>query len=233
MSVCVINQPSYIPWRGYFHQIHLADTFVFYDDVQYDKHGWRNRNIIKGPNSSQRLTIPVLSKGCLTDQIAINQIQINPDSNWAAKHWKTLVQTYSKTPYFHDYAPLLQSCFESPPSLLCEFTINLTMVIARALGLEDINFVRSSELNITGDRSLRLVKIVKQFGADTYVSGPSARNYLDEKLFLEAGIRIQYMEYEYEEYEQRFPPFDPFVSVLDLMFMTGPNAPKYIWESDE
>tara|TARA_Y100000588_G_scaffold128607_1_gene140922 strand:- start:2354 stop:3052 length:699 start_codon:yes stop_codon:yes gene_type:complete len=230
MSTCVIIQPSYIPWRGYFHQIQLSDTFVFYDDVQYDKHGWRNRNKVKGPNGSQWLTIPVLSKGCVVDRFPINQARIKPDSNWAAKHWQTLTHLYGKTPYFDKYAHLLQTCFESPPALLCDFTINLTMLITRALGLGDKQFVRSSTLNITGDRSSRLVNICKHFGAKAYLTGPSAHTYLDEELFNKASIRIEYMEYQYAEYEQIFPPFDPFVSILDLMFMTGPDAPRHIWE---
>ncbi len=176
--------------------------------------------------------MPVLSKGSVVDQLPINQIQINPDPKWASKHWKTLSQVYGKTPYFHKYAPLLKPCFDSPPALLSDFTINLITLIARALGLGDKQFVRSSTLNITGNRSSRLVKICKHFGAKTYLTGPSANAYLEEDLFREANIRIEYMEYQYDEYEQVSPPFNPYVSILDLMFMTGPDAPRHIWKKE-
>src|SRR6185295_8342348 len=104
---CVINQPNYIPWRGYFHQIKKADVFVFYDDVQFDKHGWRNRNRIKTSNGPVWLTIPVASRGNVVHHTPINAIEILWDKPWNEKHWATLRQAYAKAPYFARYAPLL------------------------------------------------------------------------------------------------------------------------------
>ena len=98
---CVILQPSYIPWRGFFHQVRKADVFIHYDDAQYDKEGWRNRNRVKGPNGAQWLTIPVRSKGNVTNGLPINKVRITEGQDWARKHWETLRQLYGKAPYLH------------------------------------------------------------------------------------------------------------------------------------
>jgi hypothetical protein len=229
---CVILQPSYIPWRGYFDQIHRADVFVFYDDVQYDKHGWRNRNRVKTPTGSQWLTIPVFTKGATTQHLLINEVRIDQGAHWERKHWTTLAQSYGKAPYWSRYAPLLQGFFASQPrpERLADFTIDLTVAIAHALGIEHTRFIRSSSLEASGTKTRRLIEILQRLGATHYISGPAARDYIEEEQFRAAGIGLEYMTYEYPEYPQMYPPFDPQVSILDLLFMTGPDAPRYIWE---
>ena len=225
---CVILQPSYIPWRGYFHQIEKADIFVFYDDVQYDKHGWRNRNRIKTHQGTKWLTIPVLARDAPVEHTPINQVLIDQRQPWNRKHWMTLVQSYSKAPYFSQYMSLLEELYRQPPALLADFTIELTIVLARQLGIEHTRFMRSSEIRANGMKTERLIKILTCLGADRYISGPSAKNYIDEAQFTSAGIALEYMEYNYPEYEQLYPPYDPQVSILDVMFMTGPDALSYI-----
>ncbi len=232
-SVCVVLQPSYIPWRGFFHQIQKADIFVFYDDVQYDKHGWRNRNLVKTPRGSQWLTIPVASKGAVSQGLPISEVEIVWDRNWTRSHWGTLAGCYARAPYFDRYAPLLREFYGRRPIKLADFTIELTVALARELGLNHTRFVRSSELRITGTRTERLVNLIASLGATHYVSGPSAREYLDESLLARAGITLEYMSYSYPEYPQLYPPFDGRVSILDLLFMQGPNASRYIWGAAE
>ncbi len=227
---CVILQPSYIPWRGYFDQIHRADIFVFYDDVQFDKHGWRNRNRIKTPQGSKWITIPVLTKGTLTNERLICDTQTANDT-WPIDHWKALVSAYGKAPYFHQYEPILREFYEERGvrENFVNFVINLTITLAGELGMTRARFLRSSELGIKGGKTERLVRIVQEVGATHYLSGPSARNYLEEEKFEQEGIVLEYMTYDYPEYEQLYPPYDPQVSILDLLFMKGPDAPKYIW----
>jgi hypothetical protein len=224
---CVILQPSYIPWRGYFHQIYLADVFVFYDDVQYDKHGWRNRNRIKTHQGTQWLTIPVHARGAPVHHTPINQVRIDNTQNWNSKHWATLQQAYSKAPCFERYAPLLESFYQRKPEMLADFTIELTIALARELGITGTDFLRASELGVEGGQTGRLIKILTHLGADHYLSGPSARDYLEEGRFSQAGIRLSYMQYNYPEYPQLYLPYDPQVSILDLLFMVGPQALSY------
>jgi hypothetical protein len=219
----VILQPSYIPWRGFFDLIRQADVFVFYDDVQYDKHGWRNRNRIKTAAGTKWLTIPVLAKGNVTESVELRDARIAWTQDWSRKHLETLRQSYAKAPFFSTYFPLLQALYANKPTLLVDLTIPLTIEIARWLGLGP-RFVRSSELGIGGTKTGRLVDIVRHVGGTKYLSGPSAKDYLDESAFSNAGIELQYARYAYPEYEQLHPPFDPAVSILDLLFMTGPRA---------
>jgi hypothetical protein len=226
---CVILQPSYIPWRGYFDQINRADVFVFYDDVQYDKHGWRNRNQIKTAQGRQWLTIPVHSGGVVEKAIPINQVGIDWSRPWNASHWKALTFAYRRAPFFHTYATLLEPFYQRHDVLLADFTIDLTVALARALGIQHTRFMRSSEMDASGQKTDRLLQILIQLGADHYISGPSARDYIENDKFTSAGITLEYMDYHYPEYPQFHPPFDPFVSILDLLFMTGPEASKNIF----
>lgn len=225
----VILQPSYIPWRGYFHQIQKADLFIFYDDVQYDKHGWRNRNRIKTFQGSQWLTIPVHSKGVVDQNIPINQVKISWSTDWNEKHWRAIQQAYHKAPYFHQFAPLLEEFFLRKPEFLADFTIETTITLARQLGIDKTQFLRSSQLNVSGLKTDRLIQILKIVGGTHYISGPSARDYIETDKFDAAGISLEYINYLYPEYPQLYPPFDQNVSIVDLLFMTGPNAPDYIF----
>jgi hypothetical protein len=227
---CVVLQPSYIPWRGHFHQIYKADVFVFYDDVQYDRRGWRNRNKVKTPSGTKWLTIPVYSKGYQANKLPINEVQICWNTAWNEKHWATLKHLYRKAPHFERYAPLLKELYSRHPDLLADFTIELTVALAKELGIQDTEFIRSSALDAKGSKTDRLLSILQTLGATHYISGPSAKDYLEEEKMDEAGISLEYMAYEYPEYEQLYPPFEPYVSILDLLFMAGPQAPKYIWD---
>jgi hypothetical protein len=224
---CVILQPSYIPWRGYFDLIRRADVFVFYDDVQYDKHGWRNRNRIKTPEGPKWLTIPARAHGAVGSGTPILAIE-TADAVWPRKHLDALTRSYSRAPHFERYRGWLEKTYQSPPRLLADFTIATTIELAAMLGITSTLFLRSSELNISGRKTDRLIAILRKLGATHYLSGPSARDYLEADRFAEAGIELEWMTYDYPEYPQLYPPFDPHVSVLDLLFMTGEEAGGYL-----
>ncbi len=224
----VILQPSYIPWRGYFDQIRRADLFVFYDDVQYDKHGWRNRNQIKTAQGKQWLTIPVHSKG-VREGIPICAVKIDWGQLWAKNHLKSFTYAYARAPHFRSYLPWLESVYSQRYELLADFTIWLTIEIARNMGITHTRFMRSSEMEgIDGHKTDRLIQILQRVGARHYISGPSARGYIEQEKFDAAGIGLEYMEYNYPDYPQLYPPYDPYVTVLDLLFMVGEEALSYI-----
>ena len=221
-----------MPWRGYFHQIQRADVFVFYDDVQYDRLGWRNRNRIKTPQGPAWLSIPVHRRGALEHGTPIHEVSICQDQPWARKHLRSLEAAYAAAPFFARYRDLLDEFYvRRRPALLADFTIDLTLALARELGIGDRTFLRSSTLGIGGRKTERLLAILQALGASDYLSGPSARSYLDEELLQAAGISVEYMRYDYPEYPQLHPPFLGEVSVLDLLFMTGPQAPNFIWDA--
>lgn len=225
----VILQPSYIPWRGYFHQIQKADLFVFYDCVQYDKNGWRNRNTIKMMQGSQWLSIPVKTKGCVRDGKSIKDVPIVWDDPWNKKHSQTIQQNYAKSPFLKTYLPLLEAIYSRRDALLADFTCSTTELIARELGIQHTKFIRSSSIGAEGAKTDRLLTILKKVGATHYISGPSAQEYIEREKFDEAGISLEFMAYSYREYPQLFGDFQPQVSILDLLFNVGPNAWQYIW----
>jgi len=223
---CAIVQPSYIPWRGYFDLIRRVDLFVFYDDVQYDRRGWRNRNRIKTPLGTRWLTIPVHARGAQTEGVPIHRIRTAGD-HWPQEHLQVLRRAYGATPYFSEYEEWLDRVYAAPPALLADFTIALTKDVASFLGIAT-PFVRSSELGGAGAKTERLLDVLRKVGATRYLSGPSARAYIDEEQFASAGIALEWMEYRYSDYPQLYPPFDQHVSVLDLLFMTGPRARDFL-----
>lgn len=231
---CVILQPFYIPWRGYFHQIRQADVFIFYDDVQFEKRGWESRNRIKTANGGRWLSIPVLNKGAIARNIPINEIEIDQNQKvWREKHWKTLRQSYGKAPFFSKYETLLLNFYERNDKFLADLTIDLTIALARELGIEKTQFRRASEFAATGKKTDRLLALLNAVGATDYLTGAAAKNYIETKKFAEAKINLEYMTYDYPEYEQFYPPFDGQVSILDLLFMKGNEAGKYIWNTKE
>jgi len=226
----VILQPSYLPWRGYFHLMQRADVFVHYDDVQYTRQDWRSRNRIRVPGGSEWLTIPVETAGFLTNRLLIKDARVNWGRQWNRSHRDKIVRSYARTPHFKRYLPVIDEILSAREELLVAYTIPLVERLAAALGIVSTRFVRSSELGIeVDDPTERLVRICAHLGADRYLSGPSAKDYLDESRFTRAGIELEYMEYRYPAYQQIDDVYEPAVSVIDLLFMTGEQAPDYIW----
>ncbi len=230
---CVILQPSYIPWRGHFHQIQKADVFVFYDDVQYDRGGWRNRNRVKTPNGSVWLTIPVAKKGSVETGAPINTIRINWNRPWTKTHWSTIRQAYAKAPFFETYRDVLEDIYSRRPEMLVDFTIETTIEIAGLLGLADKRFLRSSQLNAGGreDRSAWSRSCSKSEPRTTSAVLRLA-TILKKKSLLTLAFRWSTWQYAYQPYSQLHPPFDPQVSIIDLLMMTGPEAPRFIWGNE-
>ena len=224
---CAILQPSYLPWRGYFHQIEKVDLFVFYDDVQYDKHGWRNRNRIKTAAGPKWLTVPVSARGAPVTGLPINEVSI-ADEPWAEKHVRSIAQTYAKAPHVDRALSVIEPHLSRGHDRLADLTIDLTVALSHELRIET-EFMRSSELGVTGAKTDRLMAVLEKVGATHYLSGPSARDYIDESRFGEAGISLEYMTYDYPEYDQLHPPYEPQVSIVDLLAMKGESAPSSIW----
>lgn len=225
-----ISQPGYIPWRGTFHLIQRADLFVFFDDVQYTRRSWRNRNRVKGPQAVRWLSIPVRSKGVQQEKTPIHRIPIDWGRDWPRSHREILRQCYLTAPFYRRYETLLDRLYGSRPALLADFTIETTTSLARELGIRHTRFLRSSDLAVPGSGTERVLNILRRVGATHFINGPTARAYTDEGLLRDAGLSLEYMRYDYPAYPQLREPFTPDVSILDLLCMVGPEAPRYIWD---
>lgn len=225
----VILQPSFLPWRGFFDLIYKSDVFVFLDDVQYDKHSWRNRNCIKTPQGIQWITVPILTGGRFPQQLL--ETEICNQRAWAAKMLKTIAQNYIKSPYFEVYYPALAQTLDRKWTSLVELDLALNYVAMEFLGLKR-ELCRSSELDIQNeDKNHRLLEMCKRVDLTHYLTGPSAKAYLDEQLFKENQITVEYMTYNYPPYPQLYGRFAPQVSIIDLLFNVGPEFSRYIWEA--
>lgn len=226
MSRVAVIQSNYIPWKGYFDIIHDVDLFIFYDDVQYTKNDWRNRNLIKTAQGVTWLTIPV---GAHNEKL-ICDIKLL-DNRWSKKHWETIRQCYARADHFRDYREFFEHVYlERKWTSLSELNQFLIKTISsNFLGVRT-EFKDSREYSLGSGRLERLIELLKKAGATSYISGPAAKGYIDESRFAETGIELVYKDYSgYPEYPQLFPPFVHQVSILDLLFNCGSSGAYYIW----
>lgn len=223
MKTVVILQSCYVPWKGYFDLMSRCDEFVFYDDTQFTKRDWRSRNRIKTAQGVQWLTIPVETKGKF-DQL-INQTRVS-DRGWAERHWDSIRHAYRRAAHFDDQQDWLRRLYETAGvhELLSDINLSMTSEIAKSLGIKT-RLSRSESYPGKGRKSARLIEICRAAGADTYLSGPSAQDYIDLEAFAAAGIAVQYFSYQgYPEYPQLHGPFVHDVSIIDAFFNLGPKA---------
>lgn len=225
MKKVAIVQSNYIPWKGYFDLIASVDEFVLYDDVQFTKNDWRNRNRLKTPQGATWLTIPVTHRfGQLIQDTMVSNLA------WSKKHWGNIRQSYTSTLHFKEYAPLFERLYREIASERYLSAINYRFLreICLILGIKT-PITWSRDYRFINGQTERLVDICRQAGASEYLSGPNARKYLKEKCFSDAGIKLTYIDYlGYAPYRQLYPPFEHAVSILDLIFNEGPDAPKYL-----
>lgn len=227
MKKIAIIQSSYIPWKGYFDIINLSDEFILFDSVQYTKRDWRNRNRIKTPGGLQWLTIPVEVKGRYYQKIRDTKIA---DKNWGKRHWKKIVRNYSKAEYFKDYRKIFEELYlNTKEEYLSLINYKFIKKINEILGINTkISMDRDYDFGDC-EKTERLLSLCKCAGAAEYISGPKAKNYMEENIFEEENIKLSWMDYScYPEYNQLYPPFDHGVSIIDLIFNEGPGAGKYM-----
>ncbi len=220
--IVAIHQPNYLPWLGYFYKIAHCDTFVFLDNVQYSKGGFANRNRIKTPQGESWLTVDVLTKN--RQGQLIKDVEINNNAAWGSNHRKSLVQNYSCAPYFGKYSPYFSAVFRAKWEKLADMSIALAAITCRILGINKVKFVLASELGTTGESTQLLLNICQAVGADTYLSGPSGREYMDESLFTANGIGLTYTDFKHPVYAQLYGDFIPDMSIVDLLFNEGEKS---------
>lgn len=221
-----ILQSNYIPWKGYFDIINYVDEFIFFDDVQYTIRDWRNRNKIKTPNGLEWLTIPVEVKGKYFQKI--NETKII-ENDWNKKHFKTIIQNYSKAKYFKEYKDIFEELYlSSNEEYLSEINYKFIKEINKILNIKT-KLSLSSDYKLIEGKNEKLISLCKQTKANYYLSGPSAKDYIDEKLFEAENIKVIWMDYSgYKEYNQLYSPFEHGVSIIDLIFNEGPNSYKFM-----
>ena len=220
--IVTIHQPEHLPWLGFFHKVDQADRLVILDTFQYRKNYFQNRNRILGPAGPQWLTVPVLVKGHTSGRI--REIAINNATEWRAKHWRTISQCYGRHPFFAEHAPFLEDLYARPWRMLADLNEHIIRHFIRALGITT-EVLRASDLDVHGARSELLLDICSKTGADTYLAGQTGREYLDERIFDQAGVRVAYHAFSHPVYPQRSSEgFVSHLSTLDLLLNRGPAS---------
>ncbi len=226
MKKVAILQSNYIPWKGYFDLIASVDEFILYDDMQYTRRDWRNRNQIKTPQGLQWLTVPVQVKGKYHQKIRETEID---GHDWAEAHWKALAQNYRRAPHFAAIAAWLEPLYlEQRETHLSPLNRRLIESVCGYLGIRTL--LRNSwDYTLLEGKTERLASLCRQAGGQVYVSGPSARDYIDEQVFRDMGIQLTWFDYGgYPEYPQLWGPFAHNVTILDLLFNCGPDAHRHM-----
>jgi hypothetical protein len=221
-----IVQSNYIPWKGYFDMIASVDEFILYDDMQYTRRDWRNRNKIKTPQGLQWLTVPVRVKGKYHQTIRETEIE---RANWAKSHWNSLCQNYRHAKHFHAIAQELEPLYlQAEYSHLSQLNRVLIEAICAKLGITT-EISNSWDYILSDGKTERLADLCTQAGGKEYVSGPAAKDYIEENVFAERGIKLTWFDYSgYPEYPQLWGEFTHSVTILDLLFNCGKEAHNYM-----
>jgi hypothetical protein len=226
MKKVAILQSSYIPWKGYFDLINSVDEFILYDDMQFTRRDWRNRNLIKTPRGLEWLTIPVAVKGRYHQKICETAVS---ELDWGERHWATLAHNYAKAPFFELYRPVFEPLYRGREESLSAINHGFLRAICGILGIATRISWSMDYRPLAEGKTERLVDLCRRAGGGEYFSGPAARDYIEPALFEAAGIGLSFFAYAgYPEYPQRFGGFEHGVSILDLLFNTGSEARRYM-----
>ena len=219
--ILVGHQPEYIPYLGFFQKVARADHFMIVDHVQYARKDFQNRNYIRSPSGKLLLTVPVLTKNRFYQPI--NKVSINPSVVWARKHWRSIHFSYKDAPFFERYAEVLKEVYEKDWVMLSDLTIHLIELMLEWLDIH-VPISRSSHLGISKSSTETLIEMCRKVGADAYISGQGAREYLDVALLESAGIRHHFVNFKHPVYPQLHESFMPNLSALDVLFNCGDEA---------
>lgn len=221
-----IHQPQYLPWPPYLMKMAEADLFIVLDSVDYQKNGLHNRNQVKTPQGACWLTVPVRAK--LGEPLV--DVQIDTTSNWARKHWQTLLNNYRKAAGFGTLAGPFEALYQVEWTSLVELNLAALKLLTDAMGIAT-PWRRSSQMQARGKASDLVLQLCREAGATTYVCGVGGKNYMDESAFEAAGIRIEYRPPVLPQpYPQQYPKsgFINDLSVVDLLFNCGPDWSRYL-----
>jgi len=223
-KVVSIHQPECFPWLGFVDKAASCDAFVLLDDAQYSKNYFNNRNKVRTAQGWSWLTIPVETKGRSSQTFAEAPLV---EDGWRRKHLATWRQCYGAAPFGERYLPFLEEVYARPLRTLAEFNVAVIRWLLEQFEVE-AEVAVSSELGCAGSATDKLLALCRKLGATEYLSGVSGRDYLDESKFRDAGIAVRYQEFRHPVYEQRFEPFLPAMSSLDLLFNRGPESARIL-----
>jgi hypothetical protein len=226
-----IHQPAYLPWLGYFHRIAMSDAHIILDHVQFEKNSFTNRNKVRTADGWCWLTVPVKTAGKFGN-LPINEIEVANERPWAARHWETLRQNYSRAPFFAEHLPFFHNLYDNAWPKLAELTAASSGYLLNVFGIPTKLYL-SSQMKVPGRKDELVLNLCREVGASTYLSGPLGKDYLREELFQQHGIAVQYDDYQHPTYPQTYPGFEPNLAAIDLLFNAGPASREILLQEKE
>jgi len=223
--ILTAHQPVYLPWLGLFHKIALAETFVYFDQVQYLPKDWMNRNKIRTKSGSIWLTVPVLRKGYR--DLKTSEIEINNSINWQKKHFRSISLNYKKSPYFENYIPFFEDVYSRKWKFLGDLNEYMLKWFLDELGIK-VNFLNSNDFKFQGEKSSLILDMCKELNASTYIFGMLGKDYADVQEFEKNNIGLIFQNYNHPKYSQLYREFISYMSVIDLLFNHGPKSLEII-----
>ena len=227
MTNVMIRQPGYMPNLGFFKKIQSCDIFVFLDDAQFAKDGFDNRNRIKSSDGVAWITVP-LARPVFGKKM--NEVLISYETDWQSIHCNQIYQNYKSAPFFFSYWPDIEKILTCKHKKLIDLNFHLIKYFNHTLGITT-KTIKSSELVVTQTKTERLIEICSKLNATCYISGITGKDYLDEKLFLNSGIKLTYEHFIHPTYGQLHGNFIDNLSIIDLLMNEGPRSQKIINES--
>lgn len=227
--ILTAHQPTYLPWLGLFHKIAIADAFCYFDDVQYQKKDWNNRNTLKGPNGEFWMTVPVKSKNHFDKKVG--EIEINNASKWRKKHLKSLELNYQSAPYFDHYIDFFRDCYSREWQRLSDLNEYILKWFLDVLNIK-VKYYKMSEIGFNGSKNDLVLDMCRKLDATCYVFGKLGKDYADIRKFNQQGIKVYFQEYCHPIYQQLFKDFVPYLSAVDLLFNEGPNSLDVIMKNN-
>ena len=223
--ILTAHQPVYLPWLGLFHKIALAETFVYFDQVQYLPKDWMNRNKIRTKDGSIWLTVPVLRKGYR--DLKTSEIEINNSTNWQKKHLRSISLNYKKSPYFENYIPFFEDIYSRKWEFLGDLNEYMLKWFLDELGIK-VNFLNAKNFKFEGEKSSLILNMCKKLDASTYIFGTLGKDYANVHEFEKNNVKLIFQDYNHPKYSQLYSEFVSHLSVIDLLFNNGPKSLEII-----
>lgn len=228
--VLTAHQPVYLPWLGLFHKIALSDTFVSFNQVQYLPKDWNNRNKIKTSNGAVWLTVPVLKAG--HREKVFTDIEINNNTRWAVKHWKSIYLNYLKAPYFKKYSDFFEDVYlHREWRYLADLNDYMLKWLLNTLGIK-VAFVDARELELQGKKNDLVLDMCVKLKAHVYIFGALGKNYADVEAFQRRNIEVYFQDYNHPEYSQQHGDWISHLSIVDLLFNCGPRSLDIVFDGN-
>jgi hypothetical protein len=226
MKIVTMHQPNYLPWIGFFSKVKQSDCLILTDVHPFTKGSVTHRNKIRTGEGWGYLTIPI-NKKFYNSRIC--DVELPLDKTWKNNHWLSIVHNYKKTEFFSLYQSFFEKFYESDFENLGKLNQEIILYLLECLKI-NVPVIIASELNFAPElqKTDLLIALLKAVGADVYLSGPSGRNYLDFGQFPQNNIVLKYFKFQHPVYQQRYPGFEPEMSVIDLLFNLGPEAGSII-----